>query len=225
MILQDMHLHSNYSDGLNSLEEMVLKAIELGIKEISFTDHIRETSTWYELYLIEIKHLQNKYYKDIKIYPGFEAKVVDHNGNLDIPSNLIMRDRISIVSAIHRIPIGNGSFITKHDIPNITELSFDNLIKSVEGLTFNNYTNRLAHPNSLLNYFSIQKREKYWNTIEKLLDSSKINLELNAKYHSPPIPSKIIKKYKNRIIIGSDSHSLYDLELRIKTLLKYHTLL
>ena len=39
MIVSTYHAHSIYSDGKNTLEEMVLSAINCGMKEIGFTDH------------------------------------------------------------------------------------------------------------------------------------------------------------------------------------------
>ena len=39
MILSSYHTHSKYSDGKNTLEEMVLSAIEKGCAEIGFSDH------------------------------------------------------------------------------------------------------------------------------------------------------------------------------------------
>ena len=40
-MLMDYHIHSNYSaDGEMTLSEACLRAIELGIDEIAFTDHI-----------------------------------------------------------------------------------------------------------------------------------------------------------------------------------------
>ena len=35
----DLHIHSNYSDGIKSPEEIINLAIEEGIKYISITDH------------------------------------------------------------------------------------------------------------------------------------------------------------------------------------------
>ena len=39
MIVSTYHAHSTYSDGKNTLEEMVQAAINCGMKEIGFTDH------------------------------------------------------------------------------------------------------------------------------------------------------------------------------------------
>ena len=57
MIKEDFHLHSNFSDGENSLEEMTKKAIDLRYRKIAFTDHVRSETDWLGIYIKEIKRL------------------------------------------------------------------------------------------------------------------------------------------------------------------------
>ena len=77
MILQDMHLHTNYSDGKNSPEEMIRAAISLGISNICFTDHVRKDSLWVADYINELESLKSKFKDKIRIDIGVEAKVLD----------------------------------------------------------------------------------------------------------------------------------------------------
>lgn len=58
----DLHIHSNYSDGTMTPEEIIKKAIDLGVKNISITDHDSIASQ----YITEIE------YNDINIIPGIE---------------------------------------------------------------------------------------------------------------------------------------------------------
>ena len=39
MILSDLHVHTNYCDGKNSPEEMVVSAIEKGVKKLGLVVH------------------------------------------------------------------------------------------------------------------------------------------------------------------------------------------
>lgn len=44
MRLADMHIHTTFSpDGKSSMEEQCIKAIEIGIPIICFTDHVNQT--------------------------------------------------------------------------------------------------------------------------------------------------------------------------------------
>ena len=72
------HIHSTYSDGKNTPEEIVLAAIEKGFISIGFSDH---GYTSYDLrycmkdtagYINEIRHLKEKYKNQIQIYLGVE---------------------------------------------------------------------------------------------------------------------------------------------------------
>lgn len=80
MIVSTYHTHSTYSDGKNTLEEMVLSAIENGMKEIGFSDHA-PTDFYCEWsvraqrlneYKKEVLKLKEQYKDKIKIYLGIE---------------------------------------------------------------------------------------------------------------------------------------------------------
>ncbi|MBQ7907166.1 MAG: histidinol-phosphatase [Clostridia bacterium] len=80
MIVSTYHTHSTFSDGKNSLEEMVLAAIEAGMPELGFSDHAPMSfrCNWslraerLEEYKKEVKRLKEKYKDQIKIYLGIE---------------------------------------------------------------------------------------------------------------------------------------------------------
>lgn len=95
----DYHVHTIYSDdSAYPMEEVVLKAIDLGLNEICFTDHvdygikpdwdepekiiIRDgmslANVDYPKYFEEIKHLQEKYKDKITIKQGMEFGMQTH---------------------------------------------------------------------------------------------------------------------------------------------------
>lgn len=89
--LQNLHTHTIYADGKNSLEEIVCIAIEKGFQSIGFSEHAymsysKEFSMPLEkteVYKREIKFLKEKYSEYIKIYCGLEVdkySEVDKNG-------------------------------------------------------------------------------------------------------------------------------------------------
>jgi putative hydrolase len=219
-MIQDLHLHTNYSDGKNSLEDMIKKAISLNIKEISFTDHVWKTSTWTNDYLNEIKTYQEMYSDKIKIYPGFEAKLINHNGDLDIDDSLYSKD-VRVVAAIHRIPIGNGKYIRSSEINHNLELSREMWLKSFSSLINNNRINCIAHPFSLIGYMKINKNDTiWWNKVSNIIESMPFNIEYNVKYENNLVPKWIWEKHKDKVVFGSDSHSTDDLILRNKKLVE-----
>src|SRR6056297_380532 len=85
----DYHVHSNFSpDAAASLENNIIKAIEIQLEQICFTDHmdyeveeyIREVPFEFEpsTYLEEIANLKSKYRDKIKILAGVEIGLQPH---------------------------------------------------------------------------------------------------------------------------------------------------
>jgi len=74
----DYHVHSNHScDGKSSIPEMCQKAVELGIEEIGFSEHVDfEPKDWgygffdYERYSSEIEAAQESFNNKIVIRKG-----------------------------------------------------------------------------------------------------------------------------------------------------------
>ena len=67
----DFHMHTIFSDGENTAEEMVLKAIELGFKEVGISDHAFTPPYDWSIkkdgqreYIAELKRLKEKYKKE-----------------------------------------------------------------------------------------------------------------------------------------------------------------
>jgi len=78
--LSDYHLHSNYSfDASQTFEQIILKAISMGLNEICLTEHISfdpKDSSYnffkYSDYKTEIQKLSKKYSRKINIKKGLE---------------------------------------------------------------------------------------------------------------------------------------------------------
>ena len=100
----DFHLHSTWSDGKNTISEILNSAQNNRINSIAITDHVRKESVYFDNYESEIKSLNSEC--ELDIYVGFEAKVSDFFGNIDVKDDLVKRADIAIVS-VHRFPLGN----------------------------------------------------------------------------------------------------------------------
>ena len=84
MIRQNLHTHCTYCDGKNTLEEMVLAAIDKGFSSLGFSSHCFsnlsydecgiKTAADYEAYLSEVEALKQKYKNQISIYRGIELE-------------------------------------------------------------------------------------------------------------------------------------------------------
>jgi putative hydrolase len=85
----DYHTHTVYSHGKSTLEQNVVRAIELGLKELGTADHGFKHMTYnvrrQDWPLIQAEHnrLIDKY-PQIKLYLGLETNFVSRQGHLDI---------------------------------------------------------------------------------------------------------------------------------------------
>lgn len=216
MILVDDHIHTNYSDGKNSPEEMIECAIELGIKRITFTDHVRRDSDWIEDYYDRISYFKYMYQKKIEIIIGVECKVISHKGDIDCPETILKNKKIQKVAAIHRIPKSNGEFIRKNEIYDNKEYAFENYIEALKGLKSNSCVDRIAHPFSIYELFNFNQNSNYWIEIERAIDCVKLPFEYNVKYNNEIMTEQFWKRYKESIVFGSDSHCVEEMKERVK---------
>ena len=81
----DCHVHTSYTDGKNSVFEYCQKAKENNLKSILFSEHVRKDISYdYADFLLQINKAKCTF-KDLKILSGCEAKVLNLDGDLDVP--------------------------------------------------------------------------------------------------------------------------------------------
>jgi len=88
LIIADYHVHSDFSsDSQTSMEQMIERAIQLGLKKICFTDHMDYDYPKVgpfnfefdpDIYIKKLETLQKQYYKQIDIRMGIEFGLQPH---------------------------------------------------------------------------------------------------------------------------------------------------
>jgi histidinol phosphatase-like PHP family hydrolase len=205
----DNHLHTRFSDGKDSLHDMILTAIKLGYERITFTDHVRKNTDWLDAYVLEISNLRSEYSMDIDIGIGVEAKIINLCGDIDF--NTKYKDKIDFVlAAIHRIPIGGDVFIHGSDVHKYV---ISELFKCVKDAMFNALKNPivdvLAHPFALgtneiwLPFFS----QGFCEQLRMQAISECKYLEYNVSKYNGCVQKDYWQFPGFKIWIGSDSHS------------------
>jgi len=81
-IKSDFHMHTNFTDGKSSVEEMIRAADKNGLEKIAITEHIRADSAWVNEYIDAVQ--QGRKNSACEVILGFETKLMDMNGTLDI---------------------------------------------------------------------------------------------------------------------------------------------
>jgi len=93
------HIHTNYTHGQNSVDEIAAYCKKLNIQEVAMTEHIRLHST-YSFSKLQADALKAAKRYGIKIFTGLEAKIIS-NGQLDLPKNLKVD---VIIGSVHTWP-------------------------------------------------------------------------------------------------------------------------
>jgi DNA polymerase (family 10) len=162
-----LHNHTTYSDGLNSVEEMALFAMEIGMEYLGICDHSKTAGyargLQVERVLQQFEEIDtlNQQLWPFKIFKGIESDILG-NGDLDYEPE-ILRQFDMVVASVHS------------NLNMTQDKAMDRLLRAIE----NPYTTILGHPTGRL----LLMREGYPIDHHKVIDACAANgvaLELNA---------------------------------------------
>ncbi len=198
----DLHMHTDWTDGHDTLEAMVAKAESLGYEYVSVSDHSKAQAFLRGLdgaRLAEqaraIAVLQKKHPK-IRILRAVECDILP-DGEMDLPDETLEKLDI-VVGAVH------SRF--KDDQETIT--------KRIERALANPHVDILAHPTGRL----LGERDPYAVDLERVLQAAKAHgkaIELNAypsRLDLDDVHCRRAKQLGVPISIDTDSHSTSHLE-------------
>jgi DNA polymerase (family 10) len=200
----DLHMHTSYSDGVNTPEEMIQAAIKMGYEYVAITDHSKSEHIAHGMeekrlakYIAEINKLKSRYANKIRVLCGSEVNIMN-DGLLDYAKKIL--DQLDwVVGAVH------SGFKTPKDI--MTK----RLITAIESGNMN----VLAHPTGRL----IGTRDPYEVDIDKVIKAAKENnvaLEINAHPARLDLKDTHIRMAVEagaKLCIGTDSHNTNHLPL------------
>ena len=194
----DLHIHSDWSDGVNTIKDICHKAIESNYEYIAITDHSKSLGIAGGLkedrlaeQHQEIRKL-NKNYPNLHILTGVEMDILG-DGRLDYTDDIIAEMDV-VVASIH------SGF--QQDKEKITE----RIINAIK----NEHVDIIAHPTGRL----LGRREPYQVDLERVLEmASKHNtaLEINSSPDRLDLNSYWVRKAKDlgvKIAINTDAHDL-----------------
>lgn len=230
----DSHIHTDYSpDCKAKMEDIVIKANELGLKKIIFTDHVdydspdelfREEINYIE-YMKEIKYLRDKY-KEIEILMGVEIGYQPHlNNKLDkfiksYPFDFV----ICSMHSCEGLDLYNGDFFKgKTQIQSYMRY-FENIKNCVE--TYDNY-DIYGHLDYIVRYGNFDNKELKYKDFGEIIDeilaliikkgkgievnTAGFRYNLNATHPKIDIVRRYIEMGGKVITIGSDAHKADDI--------------
>jgi DNA polymerase (family X) len=192
----DLHMHSTWSDGAHSIEEMVEACIAKGYKYMAITDHsqyLKVANGLTRERLLqqkeEIKKLNEKY-DDILILSGVEMDILP-DGTLDYEDDLLA-DMDFVIASIH------SAFSQPRE----------KIMERLSSALKNAHVDLIAHPTGR----KIGRREGYDVDIDMLIELAKETntaLELNANPNRLDLKAEYLRKAQDagvKIFINTDAH-------------------
>ena len=190
----DLHIHSNWSDGASTIEELIEEALSRGYSYIAITDHsksLKVASGLSEEDLLkrnyEIDKWNEKLNGKLVLLKGTEVDILP-DGSLDYDDE-ILRQLDFVVASIHSRFNRNNT---------------DRILKAME----NPYVNVIGHPTGRI----IGSRDPYPLDMEKIMEKAAETgtaLELNCYYDRLDLKDtncRLARKYGVKISLGTDAH-------------------
>lgn len=196
------HMHTHYSDGSNSIEEMALAARNMGLEYIGISDH--SVAAYYaggmkvadvKKQLEEINRI-NLSIKDFKIFKGIEVDILP-DGSLDYNDEILSLFDF-VIASVH-----SNFNMSKEDMT-------DRIIKALE----NKNTTILGHLTGRL----LLAREPYELDVYSIIDiAGKLNkiIEINCQPQRLDLDWRYLKYAKEKgvkVSINTDAHKIKGLE-------------
>lgn len=197
----DLHLHTNNSDGANTIEEMIDASIQRGYEYIAITDHSQSLTVAGGLSQEEVENQHDKIKKlndqleNFKIFTGIEVDILK-DGKLDYADEVLEKADIIIASVHNNLRQDEETITTR-----------------VENAIKNPHVDILAHPTGRV----LGRRDSSLINLERifeLAEKTQTALEINSSPDRLDLGTenlKLANKYNIRIAINTDAHSIQEL--------------
>lgn len=198
----DLHMHSTWSDGGHSIEEMAKECIRRGYKYMAITDHSQYlkvanglTPERLRKQIEEVREL-NKKFDDFTILTGIEMDILP-DGSLDFDDELLSELDL-VIASIH------SSF----------SQPTEKIMHRLKTALVNAHVDIIAHPTGRL----IGRRDGYSVDIDMLIELAKDTntaLELNANPNRLDLAAEYLRRAQDagvKIVINTDAHKVDTLE-------------
>ncbi len=191
------HLHTNYTDGLNSIEDYFCYASKNMVKTIVFTEHVRNNLSYnFNDYYSEIKRIENKF-ETVNAIVGVESKILP-DGSMDIPDSILPKIDL-LCFACHSFP----------DDINLYAKAFKKVLVDPKWKSF---IRVWVHPGRFLQRIGFSKHNI--DIFQNLLNTAVVEgvfVENNLKQEI--LLRNIVKSILSESqVIGHDAHSVSELE-------------
>ena len=198
----DLHVHTKYTDGHYTIQEMAEAAKKRGYKYLAIADHSKHVTVAHGLKAKDLRKQideidkVNEKLKGITVLKGIEVDILE-DGSLDLPDSVLKELDLTVCSVHYKFNLSKKK-------------QTDRIIKAMN----NPYFAILAHPTGRL----INERRPYEIDMERIIKKAKDSgcfLELNAhpdRLDLNDIDAKRAKEIGVKLVISTDAHRIDDLD-------------
>jgi DNA polymerase (family 10) len=204
-IVGNIHSHSTWSDGRNSLKDMAIAARDMGLKYYTVTEHSQSSSYAGGLSIDDLKRQWdeidqvNEEVKGIRLLKGIESDILE-NGSLDYPDALLEQLDV-VIGSIHQRYGQDEDAMTRRVLN-----AMDNPLLQIWG-----------HPTGRL----LNRREPVPLRMEEVLDKAAKNgvaIEVNGCPERLDLKAEHVRLALQRglkIVVSTDAHSIKELHVHL----------
>ncbi len=199
----DVHMHTDASDGRNTIRAMADAALARGYEYIAITDHSKNLAMINGLddrraleHIVRIKQVDSEMEGRLRVLSGIEVDILN-NGELDLSNDVLAQMDVVIGSV--------------HSLFNQTEEQMtERMLRAME----NPYLRILGHPTGRL----LLRREPYKLNLPKILRRAAelgVTMEHNAYPDRLDLCDRDLRLAKEmgvRIVVNTDAHQISHLE-------------
>jgi len=199
----DLHMHTDATDGRDTIRQMAEAAIARGLAYIAITDHSKNLAMTNGLddaralaHIKRIREVDAEMQGRIRILPGIEVDILGE-GQLDLDDSTLAQMDI-VVASVH----------SRFDQP--IEQMTDRILRALE----NPHTRILGHPTGR----KVLKRDAYAVHIDQVLKRA-AELGVAVEHNASPARSdlndlnlRLAKQHGCKIVVDTDAHATEELD-------------
>jgi DNA polymerase (family 10) len=197
----DLQMHTRWSDGADSIEEMAKAAKALGYEYIAITDHSQSLKFVGGVTVEELREHAKVAKKvsdkiGIAVLMGSECDILP-DGRLDYPDEVLRALDVVVCSVHTRLQMEEEQMTNR-------------IVKALE----NPHVDILGHPTGRL----LGQREAYAVDIERIIEAARRTgaaLEINAspqRLDLNDVQAKMAKERGAKLVVSTDAHNRYQLQ-------------
>lgn len=209
----DLHVHSTWSDGKAHPVENLIAASNAGLTSMAMVEHVRADSAWVPLWAEEVAWYRTT--TELDLLSGVEAKLLDVDGTLDLPSDVSGVDMI--VVADHLVPSRHGLLTPTEVRGGLVDGTLDrlqiihDLVDALLGAAARTPRIQIAHLFSSLAKAGISEQEVSTSEIDRLtegLGAAGVAVEISERWRCPSLRTlAAMRSAGATVVCSTDSHT------------------